>query len=350
VIARQWRDRKVVVPTQFCKRGKGFLREVSDQRWRRAAARGEKIQPQHGLLPIHVPTFQEFFLGSGTDTRALGYHTTRRSAGDCVHLHTLKEPHSMRQPRRSRHFSSMLLSALVAGPLASQTPGTSGVAGAPIPTIEAGGDGEAKIAPDRATIYISVQNRARTSALAGSENATKVAAVLDAIRKLGIAREQITTANYSVNPSYRYFPDARRPELTGYDANNTVQVEVRALEMTGRVIDAALGAGATNIGGVNFFASQLDATRRVALGNATSDARMNAEAMAKAAGGTLGQLLTLTTQEVSRVMFAQDENLRGRAMAVSATAAAEPTPISTPSEQTVNAHVTGRWQFIPAPR
>jgi uncharacterized protein YggE len=248
----------------------------------------------------------------------------------------------MRHTRRSTTASSLLFSALLSAPLAAQT------AAAPTPPmIEVGGTGEAKVTPDRALIYLGVQTKGRTAALAGSENAKIAAAIFDAVRTAGIARDQMSTTNYSVNPSYRYYPDGRKPELTGYDASNTVRVEVRNLELVGKVIDASLGAGANNIGGITFYASQLDATKREALGNATTDARLSAEIMAKAAGGTLGALIAITSQsaDVPRPMPML-------AMSMRAKSADEPTPIAAPTEQTVTATVVGRWQFIPngAPR
>jgi uncharacterized protein len=246
----------------------------------------------------------------------------------------------MRHPRRSSNASSLLLSALVAGPLAAQ-----GVAGTPMvqPTIEVRGVGEAKVTPDRAMISISVQNKARTAALAGAENARKATAIIDAIRGAGVAREQLGTSDYTVAPSYRYYPDGRKPELTGYDASNTVRVDVRSLDLVGKVIDAALAAGATTISGMSFYASMFDATRREALASATSDARLSAEAMAKALGGTLGTMISVTSQmrdqpQPMQVMAMQA--MRGKA------ADDQETPVVAPTEQTVSAQVIGRWMFI----
>ena len=247
----------------------------------------------------------------------------------------------MHATRRSTKTSALLLSALMAAPLAAQSPNAPP---AP-PTIEVSGNGEAKVTPDRALIYIGVQTKGRTAALAGQENARLATAVLEAVRAAGIAREQIGTMNYSVNPSYRYYPDGRKPELTGYDASNTVRIEVRNLELVGKVIDASLGAGANNISGINFFASQIDATKREALGAATTDARLSADVMAKAAGGTLGALVNVTSQmqEIARPM--------PMAMLTRARVADAETPVVAPTEQTVTATVIGRWQFIPgAPR
>jgi len=243
----------------------------------------------------------------------------------------------MPSPRGSRQATTLLLGALLASPLRAQ------VAPPPPapPMIEVTGAGETKVTPDRALVYVGVQTKGRTAALAGAENAKLANAVLAAVRAAGIAREQVGTMNYSVQPSYRYFPDGRKPELTGYDASNTVRVEVRSVDLVGKVIDAALGAGANNISGISFYASQMDSVRREAMAAATTDARLSAEVMARAAGGSLGPLMSLTTQ--------MNDGPRPyvMAMAMRSKAADESTPVVAPTEQTVNASVVGRWQFIP---
>lgn len=225
------------------------------------------------------------------------------------------------------------LSAQQAQPIAPQPP-----------MIEVTGTGEAKVTPDRALVMVGVQTKGRTAAIAGQENARLAAAILAAVRAAGIAREQVSTLNYTVNPSYRYHPDGRKPELTGYDAANTVRVEVRSLDLVGTVIDAALGAGANTISGISFYASQLDSTRRAALAVATQDARLSAESMAKAAGGMLGPLMSVTSQ-----MHDSPRPYQMEAMAMRGKVADEATPVVAPTEQTVHATVTGRWQFIPGP-
>jgi uncharacterized protein len=248
------------------------------------------------------------------------------------------ELHHMTKIRRPSKASSLLVSALMAAPLGAQ------MSAAPVlpPTIEVGGTGEAKVTPDRALIYVGVQTKGRSAAIAGAENARLATAILEAVRTAGIAREQIGTMNYSVNPSYRYYPDGRKPELTGYDANNTVRIEVRSLELVGKVIDAALGAGANTISGLSYYASQLDATKREALGSATTNARLSAEVMAKAAGGTLGPLVSLSSQ-----MMDSPQPMPMMAMAMRGKTADESTPVVAPTEQTVTASVVAKWQFIP---
>jgi len=131
-------------------------------------------------------------------------------------------------------------SALSAGTLDAQQP-----APPPIPQIVTSGQGESKIAPDRARIEISVQTRALTAAAAGSENARKQQAVLDALKKLGFASDQLSTVNYSLYPEMQYDKEGRTARVVGYTAMNTVRVEVRDLTLVGKAIDASLSTHRT---------------------------------------------------------------------------------------------------------
>jgi hypothetical protein len=118
-------------------------------------------------------------------------------------------------------------------------------------------------------------------------------------------------------------------------------VEVTHVEQIPSVIDASLAKGATNIAGVEFSISNAEDVRRDALTEAVRKARADAEAMAKAAGGSLGNLIELTTSEPGmRPVFAMAMKApTGAAMNM-------PTPIE-PGERSVMATVTARWQFKP---
>jgi uncharacterized protein YggE len=77
-----------------------------------------------------------------------------------------------------------------------------------------------------------------------------------------------------------------------------------------------------------------------ALGDAVADARRQAEVMAAAAGGRLGDLVDLGTQAPQYRPFAED------VVAYRMAAQAAPTPVS-PGTVTVTASVTARWRFVP---
>lgn len=236
-----------------------------------------------------------------------------------------------------RHSLAVLI-ALLAG--SSQLRAQQAVSSSPVPQIVTSGQGEAKIAPDRARIEISVQTRAQTAAAAGADNARKQKAVLDALRKMGFGSDQLSTVNYNLYPEMQYDKEGQTSRVVGYTAMNTVRVEVRDLSLVGKAIDAALAAGANVISSLTFYAQTTDEARRSALSTAVARARADAEAIAKAAGGSLGSLLEISTGEMHVPMPMNKVMMRAQ-MANGA----ETTPID-PAEQTISAYVTARWMFL----
>jgi uncharacterized protein YggE len=154
---------------------------------------------------------------------------------------------------------------------------------------------EIEIAPDRAALSFTVMTRARTAAAAGAENARIQTAVLDALRRAGIASAQLRTQGVSINPEYEYPRDGSRPTVIGYQAQNSIQVEVREVGQLGGVIDAGLSGGATSVGALRFFASNSDAATREAMRMAVLHARADADAIAAAAGGHVSGLIEIIT-------------------------------------------------------
>ncbi len=201
------------------------------------------------------------------------------------------------------------------------------------------GRGEVKVSPDRAAIQISVQTRATTAAAAASQNATKLKAVIDALRAMGLAANQVTTINYNVYPEQRYQPN-RESIIVGYNVTNTLLVEVRTLTQVGPVIDAALAKGANMVTSLQFFASNTEAARREAIALAIQKARADAEAAARAAGGTLGSVI-----EIGIGAYYPPPPRPPMMMRTAEASAQADTPIN-PGEQTVAVDVTTRWSLV----
>jgi uncharacterized protein YggE len=236
--------------------------------------------------------------------------------------------------RISNHIRAAVIGVALfaAAPLPAQVGGTSKPA--QVVTI---GIGEARVAPDRATIFIGVQSRGATASIAAADNARRQRAILDTLRSLGFGGDLLSTMNYNVSPEMQYNPNNQPPRVTGYVVTNTVRVEVRKLDEVARAIDASLAKGANEISGLQFFSSKADSVRRTALALAVANARSDAEALARAAGGTLGPLLELS----SSFPVGGPQEFRG----MTAMAARAPTPIE-PGQQTISANVLARWQFL----
>ena len=201
--------------------------------------------------------------------------------------------------------------------------------------------GEAHVTPDRATVFVGVQTKGTTAAAAGAENARRKRAILDTLRVLGISGDRVSTLNYNVAPDMQYSPNGQTPpRITGYTVTNTVRADVQKLDDVGRVIDAALAKGANEISSLQFFSSKADSARRAALSTAVGNARADAEALARAAGGSLGQLLELSTNEFP--IRPMQEMAMGRVAMAQAK-----TPIEA-GQQTIMATVSTKWVFVPA--
>jgi uncharacterized protein len=211
-----------------------------------------------------------------------------------------------------------------------------GGAGAQIVTT---GTGEARVTPDRATVFIGVQSRASTAAAAGADNARRQRAVLDTLRSMGYAGEQVTTENYNVTPEMQYNQTAGTSRVTGYAVSNTVRVELRRIDDVGRVVDGVLAKGANEITSLQFSFSKADSAHRAAMADAVVSARTDAETLARAAGGSLGQLLELST--TGAPIRPMPFEVRSEMMKASVQ-----TPIL-PGQQTISATVTARWAFVP---
>ena len=207
-----------------------------------------------------------------------------------------------------------------------------------IPQIAVASRGEVKVNPDRANIQISVQTRAETAAAAASENARKQKAVIDGLRALGIDAKDIATAGYNVYPEQRYEPN-KEPVVVGYNVTNTLSVDLKSINMVGPAIDAALAKGANMINSLQFFASNTESARQEAIAIAVKKARSDADAAARAAGGSITGLLEINVGAYYPPPPRPLEmKVRG------AIASSADTPISA-GDLTISVDVSTRWAF-----
>ena len=160
-------------------------------------------------------------------------------------------------------------------------------------TLSLSAYGEARTAPDMATISLGVDTKADSAAQAMRENAARMAQVIKAVKAAGVADRDLQTSNLSLSPQYVYEQD-QAPRLTGYQASNQLTVTVNDLARLGPIADAAVSAGATNIGGISFgLANPLSAenSARLAAVKALDD---KAALYAQAAGYHIARLVNLS--------------------------------------------------------
>jgi uncharacterized protein YggE len=180
------------------------------------------------------------------------------------------------------------------------TAGCASVAPAPPPAppvIAVTGHGEVMVRPDTALVLLGAEARRTSVAAATADVARRMSDMTARLAALGIRPEDVTTVEYLVTPipsRQRPEPDAAPAEIAGYHVANIARVRVRDLSALGRVVDAAMAAGANAIRNVQFVLADPAAARTAARTRAVEAARAAAADLARAAGVRLGALLTLS--------------------------------------------------------
>ena len=172
----------------------------------------------------------------------------------------------------------LVLAALLALPAAAAAPT------GPAEGITVTGTETVDVAPDTAEWSFGVHTRATSARGALAANAARVRRVVAALRRAGVAREDVRTEYVSL------YPDVREDgDVAGYFANNSVSVVVREIGRSGAVIDAAVRAGANEVSGPSMTRSDRDELHREALAAAYDQARAKAESLARKLGVSLGR-------------------------------------------------------------
>ena len=115
-----------------------------------------------------------------------------------------------------------------------------------------------------------------------------IAEVTGKLIELGVQEEDIVTQNYSYYPTYNY--DGETRTLTGYQANHTLQITCRDVEMLDSVVGVVTDSGMSEIYGIQYDLSERSALYQDALALAIGAAQAKAVKMAEAGNMTIAGL------------------------------------------------------------
>ena len=175
--------------------------------------------------------------------------------------------------------------ALLAGGADAATHATSTGTG----TVTVSGNGTVTAVPDQASFSFTVQTKAATAAAALARNGADTKAVISAVEATGVPEADIQTTQVSLDPVL----SNDGTSIVGYTAANSITVTKLAIAKAGAVVDAAVGAGATDASGPSLELSTQDALYNSALKAAVANAKSKAQALADAAGRNLGEVVTI---------------------------------------------------------
>jgi hypothetical protein len=156
-------------------------------------------------------------------------------------------------------------------------------------TITVTGTGSVTSVPDRATFSFTVETRGKTATSALAQNNDAANAVIAAVKGAGVPAADIQTSQVALMQQ----SSQDGTSIVGYIASNTITVKTD-LGRSGKLVDAAVNAGATGVGGPMLSRSNESELYRDALKKAIEDSKLKAQALADAAGLKLGAVQSVT--------------------------------------------------------
>ncbi len=165
------------------------------------------------------------------------------------------------------------------------------------------GEGKITAVPDQATVDAGVTAQSATVADAQSKVNQTADKIISDLKKLGLADKDIKTTDYSVTPNYSneivpmgaaMLPGGQQT-ITGYTVTQNLEIKVKPLEKTNKVVDTATADGANLVGNVSFdFSDSLQKSlQNQATQQAVGNAKDNAQTLANASGIRLGKIVNV---------------------------------------------------------
>ena len=144
--------------------------------------------------------------------------------------------------------------------------------------------------PDVVTVTANTSVTAGTVSGAQEEMNRIVEAATARLLELGVKDDDIVTSDYSYYPRYNY----ENNTMIGYEANHTLSITCRDVDMLDSVIGVLSDSGFSQIYSVSYDVSNRSELYRQALELAIGQAEQKALRMAATAGVTLTNLCSIT--------------------------------------------------------
>jgi uncharacterized protein len=160
-------------------------------------------------------------------------------------------------------------------------------------TVTVNGQATVTSPPDEAVIVLTVENDAVNAADAMNATSVQSKQMLDRLKSDGIPDSAIQTSSITLYPVRTYDPTTGKETLTGYRAQNSVQVTLKDAPTVARALAAGVETGATLVSGPDWRLKDDSQAVNEALKQAVANARTKAETLAAAEGMALGEVLIM---------------------------------------------------------
>ncbi|HDQ22683.1 MAG TPA: DUF541 domain-containing protein [Candidatus Uhrbacteria bacterium] len=162
-------------------------------------------------------------------------------------------------------------------------------------TISISGEGKVTAIPDIAMVNLGLETEKIDVTEAQDINSQTMNSLIEKLKTLGIASEDIQTTNYSIYPRYDWKDGMQ--VLRGYIVNQNVTVKIRQTDKIDQVLRIAGELKLNQIGGLSFGIDQPEVYRQEARVKALENAKEKANELARVMGVKLGKVVSFSENE-----------------------------------------------------
>jgi uncharacterized protein YggE len=186
-------------------------------------------------------------------------------------------------PRTSRAMPLLFAPLLLIAPVLAAAQESSGP-----PTLYASGSAPYRLRAEGVEFIAVIESNAKTATLAAAPCVSMIDSAQASLTRLGIRGLTVEVMEAAVAPIASRYGEAQTADR--YSAKSLLRVRLTDLGQLRRVSVALLEAGTTRFTGFRYSAAGAAEARRVAYEAAAVAARAQAEQIARALGGRLGEL------------------------------------------------------------
>ena len=207
---------------------------------------------------------------------------------------------------------------------------------APVRSITVSGTGSVSVKPDMVSIKFVVKQTGWNCPQVAERNAINTTNTINAIKEAGIPESDISTYDYSITQ------DNSHTYAGEYTVRNTIAVIIRNIDLTGKVIDAAVknNTGANGITSFEYLVSDKATALREARTLAIKNAQDAASLLAGASGCKVNGVLEIREDYTSA---GRSNDMLFKAVSMEA-GSSTPTPI-VEGNVTITSNVTVKYEL-----
>jgi len=231
--------------------------------------------------------------------------------------------------RNNNHHDAIIITSIIAGVIliiALVAISTFGNPGNDKMTVQ--GTSTIKVMPNIVSVHFKIFTKGITSSEASGANTKIYNKFENALINQGFSKKDMETENFNVRPNFYY--ENGKQKIDGFIASHLIRIQIPSNETStiSLVVDDGINAGA-GINYINFELSPELQTKYkvVALEEASKDAKIKANAVAKGFGKSIGKLLEVKVDNYNYHpwMLYQASNSANGAEARNAVASINPT-------------------------